>query len=805
MVNKISKIAHLLLSKLRGEVRPSARAEKFINVSVRTLLTVAFVGSLFAYTTNGLVGAGFVKQSVFVLSTNLALLIRLVFQVYARRVALIWSSVYTVALGLLVAVLVATGLSQYVWGSLVGTTVTTINAITVWSLVAFSFLIAQRSRDELRYWVYVIVGSAFGLLALTYLQFVGVYLLPGVGTSTGAFTPFGTVRNFGVYIALILPLILVWSESLGKWRGVIFAGVILLLAIFFQPVLVASGWWLVAGSIIVWYISRYFTKSDTGVVGWISGALLLFAILMALWSVRNVIGVSLPTNVRMTHTLGYTIATDTVTGGVKQFLVGTGPSTFGQVYMEKRPLQLNAAVLVRGNETVPLWSVRFVQPSSVIALLLVTVGVLGTVSFLSLIIWGVWVGWKMVKSGDDPILNGVVVSVVMMTVAGFMQSFSLPIFVTLFALLGLIAARKSFEVEKEINFSRPLSATSLLIGILLVICLAGFSVGVQAQRAVASYFAAISVASREAGEFERAVNEAGQAVRIAPREDVFVRLLVESWLNYAVSLSSANPIDEAKLQNAIVATIQASSRAEQLDPTNGRNVAQLAFVFRQVAPFFNGAANLSVDTYLKAEKLEPTNPALPTERARSLLVAAQYAARNMENGDKSTDKERSEFSALKVKEAEEALAESVRLKSDYAPARFLLANLAVQQNRVDSAIAELTDLQRSAPQDAGLHYQRGLLLYSQQAYEDAKNALQQSVTLQPRFANAKYFLGLTLAQLGDTIGAIAQFEEIKTIDEASSASVDPILANLRAGQPPLANVSTAPDTSLEEPVEETVE
>lgn len=805
MLQKVSKVAQAVLSRLRGDSRPSERVNKMVDVSVKVLLTIAFVGSLFAYTTNGLVGAGFVKQAVFVIATNLALLLWLAVQVYARRISAVWSSVYAVAFSMLVVVGVATGWSQYVWGSLVGTTVTTINAISIWSLVAFSFLLTQRSRDELVYWVRLIVGSAFGLLLLSFLQFFGVYILPGAGTDTGAFTPFGTIRNLGVYLVLILPLILAYSENFGRWRSIPVVLGVVLLVIFFQPTLFASGWWLVVGAIVAWYLSRYFAKSETGAVRWIGGALLLFAVLMAVWPVRNVVGVPLPANVRMTHTLGYTIATDTVMGGVKQFLVGTGPSTFAQVYMAKRPLQLNAAALVRGDENVPLWSVRFVQPSSVVALLLVTLGVLGTVAFLALVMWSIWIGWRVLRVGEDPLVGGIVASVVIMTVAMFVQSFSLPIFVTLFALLGLVAARRSIEVEKDIDFARPVVAVGLLAIMFLVMVVGAASVGVQSQRAIASYYASTSVASREAGEYERAVNEAGQAVRIAPREDAFVRLLVESWLNYAISLSSANPIDEAKLQNAIVATIQASARAEQLDPTNGRNVAQLAFVFRQVAPFFNNAANMSAETYARAEELEPTNPALPTERARSLLVAAQYPARNMENGDKATEAERSAFSATKVQEAETALAESVNLKSDYAPARFLLANLAVQQNRVTAAIAELTDLQRSAPQDAGLHYQRGLLLYSQQAYTESRDALQQSVALQPRFANAKYFLGLTLAQLGDINGAIAQFEEVKNIDEASSASVDPILANLRAGRPPLANVNTTPDSTLEEPVEEVAE
>lgn len=806
MARKIKDVAQQLVSQITGHRIINERVLKIANIAIKVLLTVSIVGSFWAYTTNGLVGAGFVKQSLFVVTVNLALLVWLGVQIYARRFMLKWSSIHTSMLVWFIVVTIASILSQYAWGSLVGTTVTTINLISIWSLITLAFLISQRSTDELQYWLRVVLVSVVGLVAISVLQYVGIYLLPGAGTNNGAFTPFGTLRNFGVLLVLMMPIILSCISLLDKWK--MWVGLMLgfLLIIFVQPLLATQLWWLFVLAVGGWLGAFYVLQITVNrPLKFLAVAVVLFSLLMAVWPVRSVLGVGLPVNVRMTHTLGYTIATDTVMSGAKEFLIGTGPSTFAQVYMEKRPLQLNAATLVRGDESVPLWSVRFIQPSSVVALLLVTVGVVGTIAFLGLLTWSLWLGWKGVRMTNNSLLTGVVVSVVVILISVFIQSFALPLFVLLFVLLGILAMYQSTEISLRSSMYPRLRMVGMGAVIVVLGVVSVGSIGVQGARTIASIYAAQSVSSREVGEFEQAVNEAGRAVRIVPYEDAFMRLLVESWLNYAISLSNTTPIDEAKLQNAIVAAIQASARAEQIDSTNGRNVAQLAFVFRQVAPFFNNAANLSAETYARAEKLEPTNPALPTERARSLLTAAQYPARNMIDGDKKTEDELSVFSRTKIQEAEAVLAESVRLKSDYAPARFLLANLAVQQNRVEQAIAELTELQKTTPRDAGLHYQRGLLLYSQQAYTESRDALQKSVELQPRFANAKYFLGLTLAQLGDINGAIAQFEEVKKIDEASSGSVDPILANLRAGRPPLANVNTTPDSTLEEPVEEVTE
>jgi lipoprotein NlpI len=120
---------------------------------------------------------------------------------------------------------------------------------------------------------------------------------------------------------------------------------------------------------------------------------------------------------------------------------------------------------------------------------------------------------------------------------------------------------------------------------------------------------------------------------------------------------------------------------------------------------------------------------------------------------------------------------------------------------VAAAVEELNELQSSNPRDAGLHYQRGILLYSQSAYEQAKDAFSNAVNVQPNFANARYFLGLSLSLLGDTNGAIAQFEAIKEIDTNSVEAIDQILTNLRAGRDALTNVNSQPEEALEEPLD----
>lgn len=775
---------------------------ELLNLLVWICLSFAIIGTIFGFTNNSLIGTGFVKQSVFIISVNVAFLCWILSQLYNKHFSVKWNSSYVLAVLFVVIVGVSALLSEYLWGSFVGTTVSTINVLSVWSLVAFAFLLGQRDADEINYWLKLFLYSTGVLLLISFVQFVGWYVFPNASTHTAAFTPFGTIRIFGLLVALLLP---VWFSVYAETSGIkklLSIVLTVFIFIFLQIVLSSLAWWVVVAGSFAWLSIRYFANQNTNFKGRnlvLVG--LIFALVMCLWPIKNLVGVALPVNVRLTNALSYTIAADSATSSIKEFALGSGPSTFAQVYMQKRPLQLNSASLVRGDQTVQLWNVRFVQPSNAMALMLVTVGVLGTLGFIALLVWVLLAAWQIVKyEPNDTLTHGLFAMIATVLVTSFFQSYSLPIFVLIFFMIGLL----NIKNIKSIEWPVKLSINGILFIILALIVTAA-SLGVtvvQGKRVLANYFAAQSIKSRSAGYYEQAVNEAGKAVQLVPQEDVLTRLLVDSWLSYAIDLSNQQSVDTQKLQTAVLATIQASARAEQIDPTNGRNVASLAFVFRQVAPFFDGAGNLSVETYKRAEALEPTNPALPLERAKSLLVVAQYPERNItkEENRELSEADINKFKEDKIEEAKKALYEAVSLKSDYAEARFLLANIAIQQNSVASAIQELNQLQTTNLNDAGLYYQRGILYYSQKDYESAKQILEQAVKINPGFANARYFLGLTFAQLGDYEAAIAQFEEVKKLDEKSADTINPILNNLRLGRDPLTNVNTV--NNSDQPIEE---
>lgn len=65
-----------------------------------------------------------------------------------------------------------------------------------------------------------------------------------------------------------------------------------------------------------------------------------------------------------------------------------------------------------------------------------------------------------------------------------------------------------------------------------------------------------------------------------------------------------------------------------------------------------------------------------------------------------------------------------------------------------------------AQNEAKTYYQNGYLFFSQQKFEQAKEAYQKALELDPDFWEARYWLGKTLEQLGDLPGALNEWTKI---------------------------------------------
>ena len=126
--------------------------------------------------------------------------------------------------------------------------------------------------------------------------------------------------------------------------------------------------------------------------------------------------------------------------------------------------------------------------------------------------------------------------------------------------------------------------------------------------------------------------------------------------------------------------------------------------------------------------------------------------------------------------------------------------MALRQGKQDAALAELNDLQQLNPNDASLYYERGILYYQAQKFDDAAIAFQSAVKLNHDFSNARYFWGLIADRQGNKTEALSQFEAILKVDPGAK-EVQTILDNLRAGRGALESLpSPTANSQTNEPV-----
>ena len=103
-----------------------------------------------------------------------------------------------------------------------------------------------------------------------------------------------------------------------------------------------------------------------------------------------------------------------------------------------------------------------------------------------------------------------------------------------------------------------------------------------------------------------------------------------------------------------------------------------------------------------------------------------------------------------------------------------------------------------------MFFQLGFLHYNDRNWAEAIKAFESAVQLEPQYANAKYFLGLSYDRVGRENDAISQFENLVATNP-DNQEVKFILENLKAGKAPFSNnppVDSAPEKRDSPPVSE---
>lgn len=631
----------------------------------------------------------------------------------------------------------------------------------------------------------LILASIIGIL-----QFMEIYIFPFDFARQANFNTVGSSFSYGVFLAFgLLMIVAALSElklSLAGKSALVIGGILIIvqLAVFNFRAL-----WLELALGILLLVAYKFTQSlgaretgisisagKTGSSGMeVPLAGLIISLLFFLISPSLPQSARIPIQIKPNFSTTLAVAKENLKG--KNIILGSGPSIFSSRFALYRPLELN--------ET-NFWSVKFSQGFSFFATSLVTLGIVGVLAFLALIISFVSHALKNLENKRSLIIS---IGVLLLFAELFLNDPFLVQFLFIFLGLGVMLAISSSLKEVSLASASKAKAFTVficIIGLITASLALLYSVG---QKYIAAVYYGKAVVSKD---FKGSFQDLQSAVILDSESDRYMRDLSQYFLidanNQKIDEKDKSDTKEAvdnRIQSEIASAVRVAQTATIINPAESLNWSNLANIYDKIVLVVGGADVFAEKNYEEAIVRDPKNPALQVNLAMVLLNSAdRLKAVKSDKDSKNGDEWKS-----KLAKAEAAVNKAIELKADYLPAHFQLAMIYVRQEKMKEALVRLEELKKAAPLDADLSFQLGALYYNDNKLDKAQAELERTVSLNEKYSNARYVLGLIYDKTGKKIKAIDQFEEILALNP-DNQEVKKILKNLNDGKNALNGLSS---------------
>ncbi len=466
---------------------------------------------------------------------------------------------------------------------------------------------------------------------------------------------------------------------------------------------------------------------------------------------------------QMTLDIGLASAKDTPVFGV-------GPNHFTQAFLWHKPIIIN---------TTDLWGVEFANGSGYIPTFFITQGIVGIILWLLLFILLIWSGNKTLrKLPSDRYTQFIIISSYLgmvfawLTMLVYIPSHAL--LSTFFIVTGLyLGTAVAYGCMSEINItSESMGLLRKLLSpiaiILIIVCILWGVIYIKKTIALAYFGAGIKHLTQE-NNIVAAEKSFINATTI-DSSDIYWQARAETelfkvrQLATQASQSTTSPKDVAtNIQAMLAKADEYAKTAIKYDPNNYYNYISEARVFETAMNFDPVQAyQNTVDAYTNATKLNPYNPSLYLNVAR--IQASQK----------------------KFDDALNSLASALKIKPNYSDAAFMATQIAVAQGKINEALVAAKATAEFSPASPLAHFTVGLIAYNLKDYALTIQAMSKAIELQPDYANAQYFLGLSYARIGNTKDALTQFEKL-ALTNPDNQEVAFIVTNLKEGRSPFAD------------------
>ena len=458
-------------------------------------------------------------------------------------------------------------------------------------------------------------------------------------------------------------------------------------------------------------------------------------------------------------------------------MFGTGPESFQQAWVMHKPLSINLT---------QFWSAEFPVGFSNITTALITTGWVGVLGWMMPLLAICVSGFFLFRRRDTLEAPVCRTSRALLLVAaaawvGVLLYATGPMFAWLMfvlagALVGYTATLLDGEtlvVTTESSFGRMAilgGYAGLALVSVVAVCLFG-------RYAVSSAYLGQAAIAFSNNDIDGAQKLNAQSISTQPTEEnLRLAMVIDYALLQKVAAEPTTPdtLDQQQKQFSIIfkdALAQASSTIS-LNPRDYRPYAEVAQFYEILVSLkVPGAADQAQNFYAVAQKLNPTNPAIPLLLAR--LKAVTGTSDNLND-------------------VRQQLANAIQLKGNYTDAFLLAEQIAVALNDANSAIQAAEAAIQSSPNQPTLWFQLGMLFYATGNNENAAISFQKAIQFAPnqQYANAEYFLGVSKYKLGQIDQSAAVFRDILK-NNPNNQEIQLILTSISEGKDPFQQTTPA--------------
>lgn len=663
--------------------------------------------------------------------------------------------------------------------------------------VAFFILIYNNIKNKKDVYKIIFTLLIGGFFASFYglMQIWGKYIINNEAIKDSSFNTVGTVYLLGVYAAALLILTLsLFLDNISRALKII---LVLLSAFFFFVLLTInlSLIWkilLIAVAIILGF--SFMKASSRNSQARLLPMIYLVLIVLVILINKPIIKSQMPTEVYPNYKTSFKIM---FSSWKEDALLGKGPGNYQLAYRLNRPEGLG-----------DFWSVDFTGGNSFFTTLGTTTGILGTFSYMFLVFSGLVVFLKVVansvteKKDGGFMTIGVGASWVFLTAIMFFYFANMTTLMLWWLTLALMISIVEFNRKDDQNnefvatSQNPRSSFSLSFAFVLVIIGLIAAVYLQSQSYVAAaHFYKALEEDAKGVKVENVMERLLKAVNLDASRDVYYRnisLAAFALANQRVAEKGQDlsADDSAYVSAMIRDALKSADAAVMLNPEDSQNYVALASVYEGVIATMEGAEDRALDNYRKAIEYDPKNPALYQKIANIYVILSdiEFSKTQQQNQTAELPEKSKEYLA----QAKENINQALKIKNDYADANLLLSSIYEREGAIDSAIENEMRNKELYVGDPVINFRLGLLYYKKEAYQEAEQEFLQALKLNNKYANARYFLGLTYDKQGEKDKALEQLRLVQK-DNQENDEVKKMIENLEAGRDIMDGLSSQQD------------